>query len=186
MVDDEVSVCANQAGVQCQTTCSENKDPTLQAVPGLWTRITVLALRRPAPKPAHSRVASLFITPLEPFRSDENSHRKIRGFNAPLARIAGACRRDRGSAAPPRRNSHVGAERQEPTQDEPTENVVGHGVRFASLTPGPLPFSGMNSTPAASRAARMAERLLVMGVRLPVSKSATVARDTPARSARSV
>lgn len=52
-----------------------------------------------------------------------------------------------------------------------------HGLSL-SRTPGPFPLASMKSTPAVSRAVRMAVRLLAIGVRLPDSKLAIVAVDT--------
>lgn len=59
------------------------------------------------------------------------------------------------------------------------------GPGFRNRTPAPPPFSGMKSTPAASRAIRMAARLLRFGVRFPFSKSATVFLEMEAREASS-
>ena len=50
---------------------------------------------------------------------------------------------------------------------------------FLSLTPAPPPFSGMNSTPAASRALRIAARLEGMACRAAPSKFWMVRRLTP-------
>src|SRR5690606_2173042 len=56
----------------------------------------------------------------------------------------------------------------------------GYSCRSRRRTPGPLPFWSIKMTPAASRAWRMAARLLAMGVRLPDSKSLTVETETDA------
>ena len=55
--------------------------------------------------------------------------------------------------------------------------------RLRSLTPGPLPFSAMNSTPAASRAERIAASVRGCGDRFPISKSESVTLETPAAAA---
>src|SRR5450432_3157396 len=52
---------------------------------------------------------------------------------------------------------------------------------FRSRTPGPPPFTSMNSTPAASRAARIAVRLFGIGSLRPASKFLTV--DSPTLAA---
>jgi hypothetical protein len=54
---------------------------------------------------------------------------------------------------------------------------------FLNRTPGPPPFSGMNSTPAASMADRIAERLLATGTERPASKLRTVDSPTLASAA---
>ncbi|MCV9965675.1 hypothetical protein OIU34_27765 [Pararhizobium sp. BT-229] len=59
---------------------------------------------------------------------------------------------------------------------------VRHNYRSRRRTPGPLPLASMKITPAASRAVRMAVRLLAIGVLLPPSNSAIVALATPATS----
>jgi hypothetical protein len=47
--------------------------------------------------------------------------------------------------------------------EDPFRRIPIHStVAFFNLTPGPPPFSGMNSTPACSRAERMAAMLLAI------------------------
>jgi hypothetical protein len=62
--------------------------------------------------------------------------------------------------------------------------IVGHGSDFRNRTPAPPPFSGMNSMPAASRAARMAERVRGMWRGKPTSALRIVSIDTWLRTER--
>ena len=55
--------------------------------------------------------------------------------------------------------------------------------RLRSLTPGPLPFSAMNSMPADSSAERIAASVRGCGDRFPISKSESVTLETPAAAA---
>ena len=79
-----------------------------------------------------------------------------------------ACRRDRP-------NSRAAL----PTQQSPTTQLS----RLRNLTPGPPPFSAMNSTPADSSAERIAASVRGCGDRFPISKSESVTLETPAAAA---
>src|SRR6266487_337123 len=57
--------------------------------------------------------------------------------------------------------------------------------RCRKRTPGPPPFSSMNSTPAPSRARLITSRVALRGSLAPASTWRTVTMPTPARSARS-
>ena len=63
----------------------------------------------------------------------------------------------------------------------PVFPLVVHETRsFRSRTPAPPPFSGMNSTPAASRVRWMATSFLIKGAERPISNRRTILSPRPA------
>jgi hypothetical protein len=66
------------------------------------------------------------------------------------------------------------------------EASVSKPVLFSEPDARPLAVLSMKITPASSSVARIATRLLAIRVRLPLSKSTTVSRETTARRANTL